>query len=355
MGLMTTTDIINLRLINQQIAATKLKTPQQLVTHMGAMQSQLFAMAKWAIGLRLPGITDTAIEKDFNDSKILRTHLMRPTWHFVAPADIYWIQSLTAHRVIAIMKRYYDHFGLTTSVRTRSKDVFAKALQGNNFLTRDELKAELKKAKIIAEKERLAHIVMDAELHNIICSGPQTGNQFTYALLEERAPKAKTLPHDEALAELTRRYFTSRGPATLRDFVWWSGLTAKEANEGIAMLGRKFVHEKIDGREYIFIPGSTILTKTSQTTFLMPDYDEYIISYKDRNIIKSLSHIPPANRNGDVLANHMFVINGIMEGTWNPAIKNKKTPIETIPFISLKRSDQQKLNNATKRYISFLR
>lgn len=350
---MTIADIIKYRLLNQHIAETHFTTPQQLVAYMGAMQAQDFAMAKWALGLRLPGITNTIVEKAFNDGEILRTHIMRPTWHFVAPADIRWMQSLTAYRVVAILKHYYKLFELTDSVRKRSKDIFIKALQGGKFLTRDELKLELKKAKIIAERERLAHIVMDAELHNIICSGPRIGKQFTYALLDERAPKAKFLPHEEALAELTTRYFTSRGPATIKDYMWWSGLTMAEAKKGIAMLGKKFITERIGNDDYIFIPTANTLSKNAQTTFLLPDYDEYGISYKDRSAIYSITNAKGPSRGGNSIFNHMIVVNGRLEGTWRATVKKRTVSVETVPFIPLNKSQQQKLDKAINRYTQF--
>lgn len=195
---MTTSDIIRYRLINQQIAETKFKKPQEIVAWLAAMQAQDFAMAKWAIGLRLPGSKDADIEKAFNDGVILRTHLMRPTWHFVAPADIRWMLALTAPRVNVANAFMYRKLELDNKIFKRSNDILVKTLQGGKQLTRAILKTALERKKIVADGLRLGYLMMRAELDGIICSGARQGKQFTYALLDERAPPVKTLDHDEA-------------------------------------------------------------------------------------------------------------------------------------------------------------
>ena len=158
---------------------------------------------------------------------------------------------LTAPRVNAFNASTYRKLGLDNKTFKRSNDILAKTLQGKQ-LTMPVLKQALGQKKINADGLRFIVLLMRAELDGVICSGPRKGKQFTYALLEERASSAKKFNHDEALAELTKRYFTSRGPATVQDFVWWSGLTVKDAKAGIATLDQNFIHEHIQGRGYIF-------------------------------------------------------------------------------------------------------
>ena len=354
---MKTADLINYRLINQQIAETKFKKPDEIVNRLAAMQAQDFAMAKWAIGLRLPGLNDADVENAFNDGTILRTHLLRPTWHFVTPADIRWMLALTAPRVNAINAYYYRKLELDNKVFKRANNTLAKTLQGGKQLTRTALKSALDRAKINADGLRLGYIMMRAELDGIICSGARQGKQFTYALLNERVPPAKTLYREEALAELTHRYFTSRGPATIQDFVWWSGLTMKEAKEGIASLEQNFLRQAIDGQEYIFAP--TVLENSAardkQTTFLMPDYDEYGISYKNRSALFQLHDKNiPAEQQDENTYYHMIVIDGLISGTWKRKIKNKTIIVETTSFTKLNKRKRQALIKAAKRYSSFV-
>jgi len=322
---MKNADLINYRLINQQIAETKFKKPHEITGWLAAMQAQDFAMAKWAIGLRLPGLYDADVENAFNDGTILRTHLMRPTWHFVTPADIRWMLALTAPRVNAVSAYYYRKFELDNKVFKRANDTLTKTLQGGKQLTRTTLKSALDRAKINADGLRLGYIMMRAELDGIICSGARQGKQFTYALLDERVPPAKILDREEALSELTNRYFTSRGPATVQDFVWWSGLTMKEAKEGVASLKQHFLQQVINGQNYIFAPNvsENNSARAIQTTFLMPDYDEYGISYKNRSALFQLHDKNiPVERQGENTYYHMIVIDGLIAGTWRRTIKN---------------------------------
>lgn len=221
---MNSLDIAHHRLHNQKLLQTTFTKPSQVVAYLGAVQAQDYAGAKWALAQRVKSIiTDAEIDQTFADGAILRTHLMRPTWHFVAPADIRWMLMLTAPRVHAVSAFMYRQLELDKTIIKKSYAVLEKTLRGNKQLTRTELGAAFKKAGIIAEGMRLGYFMMSAELDGIICSGARKGKQFTYTLLEERVPPAKALKREEALVELVRRYFASRGPATLHDFIWWSG------------------------------------------------------------------------------------------------------------------------------------
>jgi hypothetical protein len=209
---MVNLEIARRRLHNQHITRREIETPQALVEWLGAVQAQNFAGAKWALGLRLYGATDNDIEQTFNDGAILRTHVMRPTWHFVSAADIRWLLDLTAPRVRQAMAHYNRVLELDEAVFARTNAVLAETLQGGKQLTRDELADALRQAGIATENgQRVGNIVMRAELDGVICSGARRGKQFTYALLAERAPQATVLARDEALTELTVRYFSSHG------------------------------------------------------------------------------------------------------------------------------------------------
>src|SRR5579884_1810369 len=233
---MTNLDIAQKRLYNHLIARQTFESPVDVVQWLGAVQAQDYAAAKWALGLRLPAVSDDDIERAFAGGAILRTHVMRPTWHFVAPADIRWLLALTAPRVHATNAYYYRQCELDDTTFTRCHEAMTNALQGGKQLTRPEIVSALKQIGIVADDPlRFGLIIMHAELEGIICSGARRGKQFTYALLDERAPQARTLERDEALSELVKRYFSSHGPATLQDFVWWSGLTAADAKAGLAM------------------------------------------------------------------------------------------------------------------------
>lgn len=353
-NIMTHQDLLHYRLINQQIAASKFKTPQEVVSWLGAMQAQVFAMAKWAIGLRLGKASDCDVEHAFNTGAILRTHMLRPTWHFVSPEDIRWMLALTAPRVHAANASMYRKLELNNAVLKKSNAVLIKSLEGNNHLSRASLKTALDQAKINTDGLRLVYILMHAELEALICSGPRQGKQFTYALLDERAPEKKKVDREEALGLLLMRYFTSRGPATIRDFVWWSGLTVKETQTGVAMLAGDLKRVNIKGQEYLFTAHVPKTGKELQRTFLMPDYDEYGISYKDRSALFKTERPAVRKQGASSPYSHMFVVNGVIAGTWKSLEKNKKCSVETVSFKRLEAEERQALKKAVQRYCLFV-
>jgi hypothetical protein len=347
-------EIILHRLVNQQIGMSQFKTAADIVRHLGAMQAQEYAMAKWAIGLRLQNTKDADIEKAFNDGELVRTHLLRPTWHFVHPADLRWMLELTAPRVHAINAFMYRKTGLDAKIFTQCHHIIIKHLEGKNFLTREELNAEFEKKNIISDGVRLNCIMMHAELEGLICSGPRKGKQFTYALIDEWVPQVKIKDKKEALSALTERYFTSRGPATLQDFVTWSGLTVKDAREGIAALPPKFERTSIEGREYLYIPQELPDIRDIQSSFLMPDYDEYGMGYKDRSaIFDAEEYARHISRNNPVF-NRMVIIDGRIEGTWQRIIKGKHPDIQIFPFHTPTKVQEKKLEKAIQTFRSFL-
>ena len=283
----------------------------------------------------------------------MRTHLMRPTWHFVTPEDIRWLLKLTAPRVEAFNAFTYRQQELDNKIFKRSNDIIAKTLEGGKHLLRTELQTALKHKKIIASSIRLSALMMKAELEGLICSGPRRGNHFTYALLDERVPPVKNLTKEEALQQFAFRYFRSRGPATVKDFATWSGLTVKEGMAGAAMLPSQFIHEKINGQDYIFVPASFTSGKI-QSNFLMPDYDEYGMGYKDRSAIFNTTVDLSRFKGENPIFNRMIILNGKIEGTWKRIIKNNRVAIEAVPFETLTKTKQQALTKAIKKYCLFV-
>ena len=213
---MTPSDIARLRLINQHISAPRFSEPAKVVEWLAAVQAQDFEGAKWSLGLRMLGAKDGGIEQAFSEGAILRTHLLRPTWHFVTPTDIRWMLALTALRVHQANAYMYRKLGLDNAVLKRSNAALATSLPEKQ-LTRDELREVLQRAGIQVDGEfRMGYLLMRAELDGIICSGGRRGKQFTYALFDDRVPPSQPFRRDEALAELARRYFRSRGPPVSR-------------------------------------------------------------------------------------------------------------------------------------------
>ncbi|HEY9152176.1 MAG TPA: winged helix DNA-binding domain-containing protein [Anaerolineales bacterium] len=346
--------IIRYRLQNQQLVETKFERAEDVVRWMGAVQAQDFAAAKWAVGQRTKAATDSVVEKAFADGALLRTHVMRPTWHFVAPEDIRWLLKLTAPRVHVASAYQYRRLELDQAVFKRSNHIIEKALQGGKQLTRDELGLALKKGSIPAIDLRLTYIVMRAELDGVICSGARRGKQFTYALLDGRAPKAKTLTREEALAELTARYFRSHGPAALQDFAWWSGLMMADAKAGLEMVKSQFTHESVNDQTYWFSETKSAGRKISPAVCLLPNYDEYVVGYTDRSAIFDTANIEKLDSRGSPLMN-TIIINGQIAGIWKRTLKAKTVEIDLDPFKPLTKTEKQSLIKATERFGKFLK
>jgi hypothetical protein len=352
---MTTLNIAHQRLHSQRIAGTTFEKPSDVVEWLGAVQAQDYAGAKWAVAQRTGGMTDAAMDQALAAGTILRTHVLRPTWHFVTPADIRWMLALTAPRINAALSAYYRKLELDDSLFARSNAALAKALQGGQQLTRAELGAVLQQAGIATnDLLRLGHIMGRAELDGIVCSGALRGKQHTYALLDERAPQAKLLTRDEALAELAQRYFTSHGPATLKDYSWWSGLSAADAKAGLEMSKPQLTHEVIDGQTYWLAAATPTAKAIAPVASLLPNFDEYIVGYTDRSAVYDAQHTEKLDSRGNVLFNHIIVIDGQIVGTWKRTFKKGAVVIASQPFTTLSAAEGQAFVAAAHRYGEFL-
>ncbi len=349
---MTLPEVARSRLTSQQLANTKLKSAGDLVKWLGAVQAQEYAQTKWGLGLRLKNLSDHDIEQDFTEGKILRTHLLRPTWHFVSAEDIRWLLMLTAPRVHAINAYMYRQLELDNDIFKRCHKILEKTLQDGKQLTRETLNENFKRKKIEAKGHRLSYIMMHAELAGLICSGARQGNQFSYALLDERVPASKAKSYDEALAELTKRYFTSRGPATIKDFSTWSGLSLAECKRGIEITKTSFEKELIEHCEYYFTKTPLVVKKQIQDIHLLPIYDEFIMGYKDRsallvfkNMLKSVSKFH---------YNCMVIYDGQIIGTWRRLIAANSIEVEFEFFNRLDKRQGKALINAIHRLEDFI-
>lgn len=278
---------------------------------------------------------------------------MRPTWHFVAPQDIRSLLALTASRVHAVNAHMYRKLEVDDDLLSRCHAVFTKALRDKNYLTRTELANRLTENRIDATGQRLAYIVMHAELEALICSGPRRGKQFTYALLEERAPQAKNLRRDEALAQWTLRYFLNHGPAQLRDFAWWSGLTLQDAQHGLDLAAPQLAHEIIDGNTYWFSPNTKTVKSKAPAALLLSIYDEYTIAYKDRSALGGERYAEKLLAMGNALTS-VLIVDGKIAGTWKRAIKKGRVEIMMNPFRTLRKEEREAVKAAAIGYGEFL-
>ncbi|MGH7576928.1 MAG: winged helix DNA-binding domain-containing protein [Longimicrobiales bacterium] len=345
-------EIARLRLQVQGISQPRFETPESVVHWLGAVQSQEYGPAKWSVGQRMHAATDARLERAVAEGTILRTHVPRPTWHFILPADIRWMLELTAPRVRTMLASYDRKLELDDAVYARSNAVIAQAVEGGNHLTRTEIAAVLESAGLTARGQRLGHLVARAELDRVICSGAPRGKQQTYASFDERAPGAPSLDRDEALAELTRRYFTSHGPATVKDFRWWSSLKSADAKRGLDIVGSELERASIDGRDYWFAEPQPATRRVRPRAHLLQGYDEYIVAYTEsRHVLNVDGLLGPAPK-GAVSYLHACILDGQVIGHWRH--RAGTTAVEVRLLKPLDRTARKTLEDATAAYGRFL-
>jgi hypothetical protein len=342
------------RLVRQHLVSPVLAGAADVVRMLGAVQAQDYAGAKWGVGQRAVGLTDADVDRAFDSGAIIRTHVLRPTWHFVAPDDLRWMLALSGPRVSATMTYYNRLLGLDRTVFRKSNATLTRALRDARQLTRRELVSALGSAGLkVPTGQHAAHLLMQAELDGVICSGARRGKQHTYALLDERVPPTRMPERDEALAELTRRYFATRGPATLRDFSWWSGLTMADARRGADVVG-SFLHRErdADGTEWL-APSTAVALPRARTAHLLPNYDEYFIGFKDRSAISCRLRDARSLLRSDALATHIVIIDGQIVGGWKRAMA-KPTTIRLELLVPLTPAERKLVEGAVRRLGAFL-
>jgi hypothetical protein len=341
------------RLHNQYVTRPGLRRAADVVAWLGAVQAQEYPYARWGLALRMrEGTADADVERAFDEGRILRTHVLRPTWHFVTPADIRWALELTAPHVHRAMSYYNRQLELDARTLTRGAAVLERALRDGQYLTRTELAVRLERAGLEMKGQRLAHVVMHAELERIVCSGPRRGKHFTYALLAERAPAAVRLSRDEALAELTRRYFRSHGPATIRDFVWWSGLRSTDAKRGLEINSAR--HERVDGLTYWTVGRPPRDAIDGSGVHLLPVYDEYLVAYRDRAAVPHGPSVTRAPSRGALMFASAVIAGGHVAGTWRTARTPDRIIVQVAPLRPLTKPQRRELAEAAARYGRFL-
>jgi hypothetical protein len=348
--LVTRLNIAQQRLQNQQILSPTFQEPEEVVRWLGAIQAQDYLGSLWALGLRMGHAGEKEIERAIADKKIVRSWPLRGTLHFAAAEDVRWMLGLIAPRTIASSASRYRQLGLGEDTFAKSGEVIAHALQAGKQLTRHELAAALHQAGISTEGQRLIHILSRSALDGQICYAARRGKEFTFALLDEWVPAARTLNRDEALAELARRYFTSHGPATLQDFGWWSGLAAADARASLEMVKSELSQAVFDGQAYWFPRHTSISQDAPATAYLLPGFDEYLVAYKDRHAVLD----PKYARRLNALISPIIVISGRVLGTWKRTLKKSAVVIETQPFTSFDEDERDAIASAAQRYGEFL-
>ena len=349
---MTPREIARHRLANLRIATSTARNPADVVTALGAMQAQDYSGALWAIGLRLANATQADVERAIAARTIVRTWPMRGTLHFVPAADVRWMLELLTPRILAGSAKRQLALELDAAVFARCRTVFLRELQGGRQLTREAMLASLEQAGIPAGPQRGYHILWRLAQEQLLCFAGRDGKQPTFALLDEWVPAGRRLSRDEALAELARRYFTSHGPATLPDFVWWSGLKVTDARAAIDFVASELAAEAIDGKIHWLPPSSTPATPGHAE--LLPGFDEYLLGYQERRAVLDPAHAEKIVPGGNGVFRPMLVLDGRVVGVWKSTLRKASVAIAPTPFKTLNPTETRAFGRAAARYGEFL-
>ncbi|MDQ8011110.1 MAG: winged helix DNA-binding domain-containing protein [Flavobacterium nitrogenifigens] len=346
-------EISHYRMASQKLYQENQCSPEEIVHHFGAMQAQDYAMAKWAIGSRCNS-SEKIIEEAVNSGKVIRTHILRPTWHFVSADDIYWMLELSAPQVKRFTASAAKKFGYDEKKLDQVNSSIEKLLAGNNHLTRDEIIQELGIKKTSNEDFLSAAIMMNAELDGLVCNGRMKGKQITYALLEERVSKPKTkLSKEEGLAKLALRYFESHGPATLLDFSWWSGFAPTICQKAINAIELQLSSITIDNQTYWLAKNTSLEDNFRESVHFLPAFDEILISYKTREVSFTGNHQSKTFTNNGIFK-PVILENGKVIGIWKRTIKKDHVKIETEFFNETASSKKEILFEGIKAFETYL-
>ena len=346
-------DLVRERLANSFLTGTPLPSPVEVVRRLGAVQAQDFPGAKWAVGMRTKNATDGDVQRAVDRGDILRTHVLRPTWHFVAREDVRWMLKLTGPRIAAIMSRYGDALGLTPADYRRSRAVIEKALAGGTHLRRSELAEALRTARIDTATERLTRHIMRAEVDGVICSGACRGKHQTYALMDERAPRVAEIDRDEALSRLAHLYFRGRGPATAHDFSWWSGLTVGDAKRAIEIRGAALQPLVVGEKKMWMVERQAPAPDPEGTAHLLPNYDEYFIGHRDRSAIGRRLKGVHLVTGGDASITHVAVVAGELVGGWRRVPPGAGTKANVTLAVRVSREERALIEQQRARFEAF--
>ena len=340
------------RLYSQHILNQRFKSPSELVSWLGAMQGQDYAGAKWAVGLRLPGINDEDVEKALKDRILVRTWVLRGTLHFVAGSDVHWLLELLAPRIIARNARRYRELELDEKTLYRSNNILKNALSDNNQLNRRELLAILEKKGISTEGQRAPYMLQRASIDGLICQGVTHLNNPIYMSMDE-LPRSRTMEREDALAELAKRYFNGHGPATLKDFVWWSGLLVNDAKAGLELIKHELEKEIINGKTY-WLSSNLTGRFDSPKVNLLPWFDEFLLSYRDRSASIGAEQVKQMLKSTNGMLSSTIILDGRVVGKWKRTIRKDNILLELKYFRTLNDLEKDALKSEILRYGEFI-
>ena len=310
---------VSARLLGQQLAAPQFTEPAEVVSWFGAMQAQDYRAMRWAVAMRTRKPSFKAFEKAYNDGRIIRTHLQRTTWQLVSREDYFWMLDICRSKALTGLRGWMHSNGIDIpdDEKTRIQALMAEFMAGKRCMLKEDIDNALKERGVFLDDHRLSYHLRLAEYDGLVCSGDLHPTKRTLALVSEKIGPQPPMDHDEALALLARKYFRSHGPATLEDFVWWSGLNKNECRKGMGLLGDELISVKYKRQEFFFHEDARTRGFRSGTVLLLPAFDEYLIGYKSRHVVLRPDHAHRAHNQSGIFYN-IVALDGEIVGNWHP-------------------------------------
>lgn len=326
---------VSMRLLGQQLAAPQFTRPEDVVSYMGAMQAQEYRLMRWAVAMRTRKPSAQAFRKAYNDGLIIRQHLMRGTWQLIAGKDWHWMMDLCVPKAKSVITGWMkaNHIDIPRNEMNAIRDILERTAGDKGSVTARDFEQALALKGITMDKHRLSYHIRFGELTGLLCSGNLDPKDATYSLASHKIGPSQPLEHDEALALLTRKYFLSRCPATLEDYVWWSGLSVGDCKRGIGILGSELRQEKWKGYEFYIHANARTRGASKDSNLLLPPFDEYLIGYKSREIVLPPEHRHRAHNNSGIFY-PIIAHGGMICGNWKPFEKTLKTDFFDAGIIS---------------------
>ena len=343
---------VSLRLLNQQLICPQFDTPTELVGYMGAMQAQEYRLMRWAVAMRTKKPSAKAFKKAFDSGQILRLHLMRGTWQLVSAEDYWPLLELCSQKALSVIKGWMrsNKISIPEEEVAYIREILVQTAADKRSVTKEDFVQALSEKDIHMDEHRLSYHIRYAELSGTLCSGDLLPMKATYALTADKVKSKAKLDRDEALMMLARKYFQSRQPATLEDFVWWSGLNINDCRRGIELLG-DYLHVEtwraasLPCREFYLTDDCRIRGFRKGKYLLIPPYDEYLISYKSRDVVLSPDYSHKAHNNSGIFQ-PVIAHDGIICGNWTPF----KEDVQVEFFMGDHDEDLQEEWNRYKKY-----
>lgn len=339
------------RLASQRLGSARFGSPVQAVAYLCGVQAQDYRWAKWSVGLRVDACHEEHVERALQERQIVRTWLFRGTLHFVAAVDLGWLNALLAPGTIQGNARRYRQLGLDNAAFSSSQFVLQRAIEANGPLTRSEIKNLFEQHGVSAEGQQLPYLLQRASLDGLICHGPLRGSEPTFVLVSEWLGALAMLDRAEALGLLADRYFSSHGPATLQDFIWWSGLKSGEARQALECAS-SLSKLKVGGADYWAL-GEPLSAREAANAHLLPPFDDYLLGYRDRSLVLNAAFTHTVNAGGGV-PKPTLLLDGKIAGVWSHASRAHRLLVAIQPFDQLEPERREQIAQAVDELSRFL-